>query len=82
MNDQFTFPGFFDSPCCGYAHNGPELTVFEFGQQIHANCTRFGLQSSFSVDNSLVTLYAKCGCIEEANRVFDSICITNMISLG
>ncbi|PON52938.1 hypothetical protein PanWU01x14_206210 [Parasponia andersonii] len=81
MNDQNTFPGFFDSPCCGYAHNGTELTVFEFGRQIHANSTRFGLQSSFSVDNSLVTMYAKYGCIEEANRVLDLRCVRNMISL-
>ncbi|PON62684.1 DYW domain containing protein [Trema orientale] len=57
-----------------------ELTVLEFGQQIHANCTKFGLQSSLSVDNSLVTMYAKCGCIEEANRVFDAMRVRNVIS--
>lgn len=57
-----------------------ELTILEFGQQIHANCTKSGLQSSLSVDNSLVTMYAKCGCIEEANMVFDLMGARNVIT--
>ncbi|XP_030481234.1 pentatricopeptide repeat-containing protein At2g03880, mitochondrial [Cannabis sativa] len=57
-----------------------ELTVLEFGQQIHSNCTKSGLRPSLSVDNSLVTMYAKCGCIEEANKVFDSMRVRNVIS--
>ena len=50
-----------------------ELTVVEFGQQLHANFVKSGLQSSISVDNSLLTMYAKCGCIEDASRVFGSM---------
>ncbi|XWS46031.1 hypothetical protein CRYUN_Cryun14cG0029900 [Craigia yunnanensis] len=51
-----------------------ELTVLEFGQQVHANFVKSGLQSSLSVDNSLSTMYAKCGRIEDSSRVFDSKC--------
>ncbi|XWS46024.1 hypothetical protein CRYUN_Cryun14cG0029400 [Craigia yunnanensis] len=51
-----------------------ELTVLEFGQQVHANFVKSGLQSSLSVDNSLLTMYAKCGRIEDSSRVFDSKC--------
>ncbi|XVE73913.1 hypothetical protein DITRI_Ditri11bG0156800 [Diplodiscus trichospermus] len=50
-----------------------ELTMAEFGQQVHANLVKSGLQSSKSVDNSLVAMYAKCGCIEDASRVFSSM---------
>ncbi|EOX96064.1 Tetratricopeptide repeat-like superfamily protein [Theobroma cacao] len=57
-----------------------ELTVLEFGQQVHANFVKSGLQSSLSVDNSLVTMYAKCGCIEYASRVFDSMQIQDVIT--
>ncbi|KAL5565543.1 hypothetical protein UlMin_028707 [Ulmus minor] len=57
-----------------------ELTILEFGQQIHASFIRSGLHSSLSVDNSLVTMYAKCGCIEDANRVFDYMPVRNVIT--
>lgn len=57
-----------------------ELTLLEFGQQIHANFIKSGLQASLSVDNSFVTMYAKCGCLEEANRVFDSMQVQNVIT--
>ncbi|KAL6125788.1 hypothetical protein ACLB2K_073842 [Fragaria x ananassa] len=57
-----------------------ELTLLEFGQQIHANYIKSGLQASLSVDNSFVTMYAKCGCLEEAHRVFDSMQVQNVIT--
>lgn len=57
-----------------------ELTVMEFGQQVHATVVKSGLGSSLSVDNSLVSMYAKCGGIENANQVFDSMKSRNVIS--
>lgn len=59
-----------------------DLTLLEFGKEIHADSTKLGLgsSSSLSIDNSLVTMYAKCGCIEEANRVFDSMRERNVIT--
>ncbi|XP_050379178.1 pentatricopeptide repeat-containing protein At2g03880, mitochondrial [Argentina anserina] len=57
-----------------------ELTLLEFGQQIHANFIKSGLQASLSVDNSFVTMYAKCGCLEEATRVFNSMQVQNVIT--
>ncbi|GFY90295.1 tetratricopeptide repeat (TPR)-like superfamily protein [Actinidia rufa] len=57
-----------------------ELTVLEFGQQVHANFMKSGLESTLSVDNSIVTMYAKCGCIEDANRVFNSMRMWNVIT--
>lgn len=57
-----------------------ELTVLEFGQQVHTNFLKSGLRSTVSVDNSLVTMYAKCGCIEVAHKVFDSMSIRDVIT--
>ncbi|KAJ6710075.1 PENTATRICOPEPTIDE REPEAT-CONTAINING PROTEIN [Salix koriyanagi] len=57
-----------------------ELTVLRFGQQIHATLVKSGLGSSLSVDNSLVTMYAKCGSIVDANRAFDSMPTRDVIS--
>lgn len=50
-----------------------ELTVVELGRQVHANFVKSSLRSSLSVDNSLLTMYAKCGCIEDASSVFGSM---------
>ncbi|KAI9086976.1 hypothetical protein K1719_031137 [Acacia pycnantha] len=50
-----------------------ELTVLEFGKQVHSDFIKSGLQSSLSVENSLVTMYAKCGCLDDANCIFDSM---------
>ncbi|CBI38763.3 unnamed protein product, partial [Vitis vinifera] len=33
-----------------------------------------------ALDNSLVSMYAKCGCIEDANKVFDSMEIQDVIT--
>ncbi|KAL7238809.1 hypothetical protein ACSBR2_004832 [Camellia fascicularis] len=57
-----------------------ELTVLEFGQQVHANFMKLGLESTLSVDNSLVAMYAKCGCIEDANKVFNLMRIRDVIT--
>ncbi|XP_028797528.1 pentatricopeptide repeat-containing protein At2g03880, mitochondrial-like [Neltuma alba] len=50
-----------------------ELTVLEFGKQVHSDFIKSGLQSSLSVENSLVAMYAKCGCLDDANCIFDSM---------
>ncbi|OWM64194.1 hypothetical protein CDL15_Pgr018765 [Punica granatum] len=57
-----------------------ELTVLELGQQFHADFIKSGLSSSLSVDNSLVTMYAKCGNIEAAKLIFDAMENRNVIS--
>ncbi|XP_077234567.1 tetratricopeptide repeat (TPR)-like superfamily protein [Tasmannia lanceolata] len=56
------------------------LTVLEFGRQVHVNFTKCGFRSSLSIDNSLVTMYAKCGCIEDAHQVFDSMAVRDVVS--
>ncbi|KAF6133970.1 hypothetical protein GIB67_040734 [Kingdonia uniflora] len=57
-----------------------ELTVLGFGQQVQGYFVRSGLKSSLSVNNSLVTLYAKCGCLEDASQVFDLMEVRDVVS--
>ncbi|KAJ4963344.1 hypothetical protein NE237_023283 [Protea cynaroides] len=57
------------------------------GTQLHAYTTKIGLDSSVAVANALLTMYGKCGSVENANRVFhfmparDIISWTAMISV-
>ncbi|CAH8356991.1 unnamed protein product [Eruca vesicaria subsp. sativa] len=57
-----------------------ELTLLEFGQQVHGNYIKSGFPASLSVDNSLVTMYTKCGSLEDANAVFNSMEIKDLIT--
>ncbi|PIA34173.1 hypothetical protein AQUCO_03800032v1 [Aquilegia coerulea] len=70
--DQFIIASIFSSSA--------ELTILAFGRQVHGNFIKSGLGSSLSVDNSLVTMYAKCGCLEEAHQVFDLMLLRNVVS--
>ncbi|XP_057435538.1 pentatricopeptide repeat-containing protein At2g03880, mitochondrial [Lotus japonicus] len=57
-----------------------ELTVLEFGKQVHSDFTKSGLRSSLSVDNSLVSMYAKCGCLDDADTIFVSMQVRDVIT--
>ncbi|KAK4738673.1 hypothetical protein R3W88_002370 [Solanum pinnatisectum] len=57
-----------------------ELALLELGQQVHADFIKSGLGASLSVDNSLMTMYANCGCLEDAKKVFNSMQMHNVIS--
>ncbi|XP_074280698.1 putative pentatricopeptide repeat-containing protein At5g52630 [Silene latifolia] len=57
-----------------------ELTLLGFAKQVHAIFIKARFGSSLSVDNSLITLYSKCGCIDEAVNVFSSMLVRDLIS--
>nr|AYM01015.1 pentatricopeptide repeat protein [Salvia miltiorrhiza] len=57
-----------------------QLALLDLGQQAHANCVKSGLDDSPSVDNSLVSFYAHCGCLEDAKKAFDSMRTRNVVS--
>ncbi|PKU59270.1 pentatricopeptide repeat-containing protein At1g25360 [Dendrobium catenatum] len=58
----YTYAGTFSA--CG------DLGAMEHGRQLHGQLIRLGYESSISAGNALVTMYAKCGAIEEAHLVF------------
>ncbi|XP_039121654.1 pentatricopeptide repeat-containing protein At2g27610 [Dioscorea cayenensis subsp. rotundata] len=43
------------------------------GKQAHAQLIKFGNQSTVFVCNSLMNMYSKCGCVDDANAVFESV---------
>ncbi|KAK9138752.1 hypothetical protein Sjap_009346 [Stephania japonica] len=49
------------------------LASMDYGKQIHARALRSGEESSVSVSNALITMYAKAGSIENSRSVFNLI---------
>eukprot|EP01018_Ginkgo_biloba_P013110 Gb_10113 [translate_table: standard] len=56
------------------------LSALEYGKQLHAYIIKTELESSVSVENALVSLYAKCGFIEDARLMFDKMPERDVIS--
>ncbi|KAK9112292.1 hypothetical protein Scep_019811 [Stephania cephalantha] len=53
------------------ALGSPEFV--ESGKQVHCLAVKNGLTSFVSVGNSLVTMYAKCGSLDDALRTFETL---------
>lgn len=56
------------------------LASLEEGAQFHCQALVSGLMSFITVSNALVTLYGKCGNIEESHQLFDEMTIRDEIS--
>ncbi|XP_042033324.1 pentatricopeptide repeat-containing protein At4g13650-like [Salvia splendens] len=56
------------------------LAHVKLGKQIHGRTVQTGHNSETEVCNVLVTLYAKCGCLNDAKRVFIEMPQKNEIS--
>ncbi|CAD5172947.1 unnamed protein product [Musa acuminata subsp. malaccensis] len=48
-------------------------TLLELGSSIHAHCFKTSFDSSPFVGSSLISLYSKCGIVEEAYELFDQM---------
>uniref|UniRef100_A0A2N9GXV2 Uncharacterized protein n=1 Tax=Fagus sylvatica TaxID=28930 RepID=A0A2N9GXV2_FAGSY len=57
-----------------------DLAILKLGIQIVSQAEKLGFGSNVSVANSVVTMYSRCGRIEEAQKVFDLIHEKNLIS--
>ncbi|TXG61328.1 hypothetical protein EZV62_012691 [Acer yangbiense] len=60
--DRFTFPSLFKS-CKGLNE----------GKQIHCHVTKLGFASDSYIQNTLLAMYSKCGCLVSAERLFDKM---------
>lgn len=47
-----------------------ELAMAGHGRQVHGKVVRFGVGSSASVRSGMVSMYSKCGCLDESVKVF------------
>jgi pentatricopeptide repeat protein len=56
------------------------MGALEEGRHIHKQIAQRGLESELFVSSSLVDMYAKCGSIEDARRVFNRMPKRNVVS--
>eukprot|EP00253_Pinus_taeda_P008201 PITA_08201 len=70
--NRYTFAGVLNS--CG------NLLSLEWGEGVHAQLIKFGLESEISVASSLVDMYAKCGNVETALQVFERMPHLDVVS--
>ncbi|KAJ7528001.1 hypothetical protein O6H91_16G079800 [Diphasiastrum complanatum] len=56
------------------------LAALEQGRQLHSDIIRRGFQSDVIVGSTLVNMYAKCGCTEDARELFDNMSERNVVS--
>eukprot|EP01018_Ginkgo_biloba_P013574 Gb_33693 [translate_table: standard] len=57
-----------------------KLACLEEGKEIHEDIIRSGFHSDLFVENALVNMYAKCGCMEKAHTVFDKMIQRDVVS--
>eukprot|EP01018_Ginkgo_biloba_P025610 Gb_06572 [translate_table: standard] len=56
------------------------LAAMEQGRQIYAHIMKSGFEADVIVGNALVDMFAKCGSIEDARRVFNKMSEHNLVS--
>ncbi|KAF5199822.1 Pentatricopeptide repeat-containing protein [Thalictrum thalictroides] len=57
------------------------FTMLRFGVQIHASLFKCGiLPGNIYIDNSLISMYARCGCIEETEQLFSDMPKRDVVS--
>uniref|UniRef100_A0A5K1AI81 Pentacotripeptide-repeat region of PRORP domain-containing protein n=2 Tax=Nymphaea colorata TaxID=210225 RepID=A0A5K1AI81_9MAGN len=57
-----------------------KLGDLEMGRQCHSQLVRVGYDLNLYVENALVCMYAKCGCLGDASQVFDGMATPNEVS--
>ncbi|WOG88215.1 hypothetical protein DCAR_0207449 [Daucus carota subsp. sativus] len=61
-------------PACG------DLAAILIGRRIHEYVEQKGLRPNLLLENALIDMYAKCGTIEEARKVFDRMQFRDVVS--
>ncbi|XP_074276616.1 pentatricopeptide repeat-containing protein At5g03800 [Silene latifolia] len=56
------------------------LGLYEFGQEIHSYTVKKGFFRDVGVGNALISVYAKCGYMEESRKLFESLPTHDVVS--
>ncbi|KAI5326289.1 hypothetical protein L3X38_035363 [Prunus dulcis] len=56
------------------------LAVLNYGEQVHGRIIRGGLNKNLALANALVDMYAKCGSITDAHKIFSQMSHRNLVS--
>ncbi|TYH55043.1 hypothetical protein ES332_D09G212100v1 [Gossypium tomentosum] len=70
--DSFTIASIL--PACG------DLSAIFLGRRIHEYIDRKKLLPNLALENALIDMYAKCGCLKEAKAVFDQMNFRDIVS--
>ncbi|KAJ7568857.1 hypothetical protein O6H91_01G050800 [Diphasiastrum complanatum] len=57
------------------------VAALEIGKQLHSDIIKSGFESNVIIENALVDMYAKCGCIEDARQIFNNMHERDVVSL-
>lgn len=57
------------------------LQALKAGAQIHGLVCTLGYQSDLRIESALMDMYSKCGCVEEAWRIFESAEVLDEVSM-
>ncbi|KAG9137561.1 hypothetical protein Leryth_019752 [Lithospermum erythrorhizon] len=58
------------------------IATLNQGLQIHAVVCKLDVEFDVSIQNSLITMYSKCGNVGDAYKIFNSIAIPNIVSIN
>jgi pentatricopeptide repeat protein len=58
------------------------LATLNQGLQIHAHVLKMVMEFDLSIQNSLVSMYSKCGNMDDAYRIFTNITAPNIVSFN
>ncbi|XP_065880335.1 pentatricopeptide repeat-containing protein At3g12770-like [Euphorbia lathyris] len=56
------------------------MLALGLGRQVHSLSIKLGYQSNQRIMNSVMYLYLKCGCIDEAHKLFNKMESTNLVT--
>nr|XP_043619947.1 pentatricopeptide repeat-containing protein At1g25360 [Erigeron canadensis] len=56
------------------------LASLDHGRQLHAQLIQSGFESSLSASNSLITMYARCGVLQDSQSIFLSMTSLDSVS--
>lgn len=58
------------------------LALLNQGVQLHAHVIKRDMETDLSIQNSLVSMYSKCGSLDSSCRIFKSIIVPNIVSFN
>ncbi|KAL7129277.1 hypothetical protein ABFS83_13G054800 [Erythranthe nasuta] len=58
------------------------LAFLSLGQQLHSLVFKMEAEHDLSIQNSLISMYTKCGTVNDAHKIFKSITTPNIISFN
>eukprot|EP00250_Pteridium_aquilinum_P019331 c24391_g2_i2 orf=865-3561(+) len=56
------------------------IEAIDEGRKRHSEAVEKGYENDLNVSNSLLSLYTKCGCLNEAQEVFDKLQVRDVVS--